>query len=42
LADYRFADAGNEGKNKLLTIVAFPDINIFEARKSVLHLYPMP
>lgn len=42
LADYRFADAGNEGKNKLLTIVAFPDINIFEARKSVLHLYPLP
>jgi hypothetical protein len=40
LTDYRFADAGNNAKNNLLTVVAFPDINIFETRKSVLHLYP--
>lgn len=42
LADYRFADAGNNGKNNLLTVVAFPDSNIFETRKSALHLYPLP
>ena len=42
LTDYRFADAGNEGKKNLVTIVAFPDTDFFEARKSVLHLYPLP
>ena len=42
LADYRFAAADNSGKNSILTIVAFPDISIFDARKSVLHVYPLP
>jgi hypothetical protein len=42
LIDFCFADAGNEGKRKLVTVVAFPDFNPFSSRKSVLHMYLLP
>jgi len=42
LADFRFSDAGNTGKESLITAVAFQKLNPFSDRKSVLHLYPLP
>lgn len=42
LADFRVADAGNEGRKKLVTVVSFPDFNPFTERKTVVHVYAMP
>ncbi len=42
LADFRIYDAGNTGKESLITAVVFQKLNPFSDRKSVLHLYPLP
>lgn len=42
LADFRLADANNEGSEALVTVVAFPDYNPFSSRRSAIHVYTLP
>ena len=42
LADFRLADANNEGSEALVTVVAFPDYNPFSSRRSAIHVYRLP
>ncbi|MDD2273071.1 MAG: VCBS repeat-containing protein [Desulfuromonadaceae bacterium] len=42
LADFRLADANNDGQTLLVTAVAYPDNNPFSPRRSALHVYRLP
>jgi len=43
LADFRLADAANDGRLRLVTLVAFPDKSPFSfSRKAALQLYSLP
>jgi len=42
LADFRLADADNDGHTLLVTTVAYPDYKPFLPRRSALHVYRLP
>lgn len=42
LADFRLADANNDGQTLLVTVVAYPDYKLFSPRRSALHVYRLP
>ena len=42
LADFRLADANNDGQTLLVTVVAYPDDKPFTPRRAALHVYRLP
>ena len=42
LADFRLADANNDGQTLLVTVVAYPDYKLFSPRRAALHVYRLP
>lgn len=42
LADFRLADANNDGRTLLVTAVAYPDYKPFSPRGAALHVYRLP